>query len=179
MIALWYASRAAGLLALLLLTASMVLGALTAGRASSPGWPRFTVAALHRNLTLLTVLFVAVHVATAVLDGYVVLRWQDALLPFLSAYDPFWVGLGAAAFDLLVALLVTSLLRTRIRPRVWRAVHWAAYLCWPVAVLHGFGIGGGGDTRTGWGVAVVITCVAAVGGVVVWRAGTRKAWATR
>jgi predicted ferric reductase len=177
-IALWYASRAAGMLALLLLTAGMVLGALTAGRASSQAWPRFAVAALHRNLTLLTVVFVAVHVATAVLDDYVVLRWRDVLLPFVSAYQPFWVGLGAAAFELLVALLVTSLLRTRIRPRAWRAVHWAAYACWPVAVLHGFGIGGG-DTRSGWGVAVVVGCVAAVGGAVVWRAGTRKAWAPR
>ena len=178
MIALWYASRAVGLLALLLLTGSVVLGALTAGRASSPAWPRFAVAALHRNLALLTVVFVAVHVATAILDGYVVLHWADAVVPFLSDYQPFWVGLGAAAFDLLLALIVTSLLRTRIRPRVWRAVHWAAYACWPIAVVHGFGIGDGG-TRSLLGVAVAVGCVAAVGGALVWRAGTRKAWATR
>jgi methionine sulfoxide reductase heme-binding subunit len=177
-IAFWYASRAAGLLALLLLTGSVVLGALTAGHASSQAWPRFAVAALHRNLALLTVVFVAVHVATAILDDYVVLHWADAVVPFLSTYQPFWVGLGAAAFDLLLALIVTSLLRTRIPPRLWRAVHWAAYACWPVAVLHGFGIGDGG-TRSGLAVAVVVGCVAAVGGALVWRAGTRKAWVTR
>jgi len=178
MINLWYASRAAGMLALLLLTSTVVLGALTAGRAGSRAWPRFAVAALHRNLSLLTVVFVAVHVATAVLDDYVVLRWRDVLLPFASDYQPFWVGLGAIAFDLLVALLVTSLLRTRIPPRVWRAVHWAAYACWPIAVLHGFGTGGD-DTQSGWGVGVVVGCIAAVGGAVVWRAGTRKAWVPR
>jgi predicted ferric reductase len=170
-IALWYASRATGLLALLLLTATVVLGALTGGRASSARWPRFTVAALHRNLSLLTLAFVAVHVVTAVVDGYVGIGWLDVVLPFVSSYQPFWLGLGAAAFDLLAALLVTSLLRTRISPAVWRTVHWAAYACWPVAVLHGFGIGAG-DTRSGWGVAVVVGCVAAAVAAVLWRAGT-------
>ncbi|GAB1516864.1 ferric reductase-like transmembrane domain-containing protein [Actinophytocola sp. KF-1] len=171
MIALWYVSRATGMLALLLLTGTVVLGALTGGRAVSPRWPRFAVAALHRNLSLLTLAFVAVHVATAVIDDYAGIAWLDAVLPFVSAYHPFWLGLGAAAFDLLLALLATSLLRTRIAPRSWRIVHWTAYLCWPVAVLHGFGIGEG-DTQTGWGVAVVLACVVAVAAAVLWRVST-------
>jgi methionine sulfoxide reductase heme-binding subunit len=170
-ISLWYASRAAGLLALLLLTATVVLGALTGGRASSSRWPRFAVAALHRNLSLLTLAFVAVHVVTAVVDSYVGIGWLDVVLPFVSAYQPFWLGLGAAALDLLAALLVTSLLRTRISPKVWRTVHWAAYACWPIALLHGFGIGDG-DTRSGWGIALVLGCVAAAVAAVLWRVGT-------
>lgn len=171
MISLWYVSRATGMLALLLLTCTAVLGALTAGRATSQAWPRFAVGALHRNLSLLTVAFVVVHVATAIVDGYAGIAWLDTVLPFGSVYHPIWLGLGAAAFDMLLALLVTSLLRARINPRLWRGVHWAAYACWPVAVVHGFAIGAG-DTQSLLGIAVVGGCVLAVLGAVIWRAGT-------
>jgi hypothetical protein len=165
---LWYASRATGLLTLLLLTSVFVLGALTGGRASSARWPRFAVAALHRNLTLLTVAFVLVHVSTAVIDGYAGIAWLDVMLPFGSVYHPFWLGLGAAAFDLFVALLVSSLLRPHIRPRLWRGLHWAAYACWPVAIAHGLGIGGA-DSRTGWVLIVTGACALAAVSAVVWR----------
>jgi NADH:ubiquinone oxidoreductase subunit F (NADH-binding) len=122
MIALWYVSRATGMLALLLLTGTVVLGTLTGGRATFAGLPRFAVAALHRNLSLLTLAFLVVHVATAVIDDYAGIGWLDTVLPFVSVYHPFWLGLGAVAFDLLLALAGTSLLRTRIPPRAWRAV---------------------------------------------------------
>jgi predicted ferric reductase len=169
MISLWYASRATGLLALILLTGTVVLGVLTGGRVSSNGWPRFAVAALHRNLSLLTLAFVAVHVVTAVVDGYVGIAWLDAVLPFVSVYQPFWLGLGAAAFDLLLALLVSSLLRSRVDPRLWRALHWAAYACWPVALVHAYGMGAGD-----WSLAVVLACLGAGGVAVVWRVGSAQ-----
>lgn len=169
---LWYVSRATGLLSLLLLTSVFILGALTGGHASSARWPRFAVAALHRNLTLITLSFVVVHVSTAIIDGYAGIAWLDAVLPFVSVYHPFWLGLGAAAFDLFVALLVSSLLRPHINPGLWRGLHWAAYACWPVAVAHGLGIGGG-DSRTGWVLAVVGTCVLAAASAVAWRVSTR------
>lgn len=171
MISLWYASRAAGMLALFLLSATAVLGALTAGRAASDAWPRFAIGALHRNLSLLTLAFLVVHIATAIIDDYAGVAWLDAVVPFVSVYHPFWLGLGAAAFDLLAALLVTSLLRARINPRLWRGVHWAAYACWPLAVAHGLGIGGN-DTRSPLGIAAVVACVLAVVIAVLWRAGT-------
>jgi hypothetical protein len=169
---LWYVSRATGLLSLVLLTSVLVLGALTGGRASAARWPRFAVAALHRNLTLLTLAFVLVHVSSAIIDGYAGIAWLDAVLPFVSVYHPFWLGLGAAAFDLFAALLVSSLLRPHINPRWWRGLHWAAYACWPIAVAHGLGIGGA-DTRTGWVLAIVGACVLAVGSAVAWRATVR------
>jgi len=165
---LWYVSRATGLATLVLLSAVVVLGALTGGRASSRAWPRFAIAAVHRNLSLLTLSFVVVHVITAIIDGYAGIAWLDAVLPFGSVYHPFWLGLGAVAFDLLAALLVSSLLRPHINPRLWRALHWAAYACWPVAVAHGLGIGGA-DTRTGWVLAVVAGCVVAVATALAWR----------
>jgi predicted ferric reductase len=168
----WYASRATGLASLLLLTAAVVLGALNGARVASARWPRFAVAGLHRNLSLLTVVFLAVHVMTAVVDPYAGIGWLAVVLPFVGSYHPFWLGLGALAFDLLVALVVSSLLRPRIDVRVWRVVHWAAYVCWPVAVAHGLGIGGV-DSRTGWVLAVTGACVLAVVAAVAWRVSVR------
>ncbi len=170
--ALWFAGRATGLVSLLLLTATVVLGATHAGRGAAAAWPRFTVQAVHRNLSLLTVGFLAVHVTTAVVDPYAPIRWVDAVVPFGSAYEPFWLGLGAVALDLLIAVAVTSLARARIGLRVWRAVHLAAYGLWPVAVLHGLGIGGA-DSRTPWILAIDALCVLAVATAVGWRLRVR------
>src|SRR6478735_84513 len=120
---LWFVSRAAGLVSLLMLTGTVVLGCAHATRASTGGWQRFTLHALHRNLSLLAVVFLAVHIVSAISDGYVDLKWVDAVVPFVSGYHPFWLGLGAIAFDLLLAVIITSLLRARLSHRVWRSVH--------------------------------------------------------
>jgi len=165
---LWYSSRATGLVSLLLLTTTVVLGALNGGRFSSAGWPRFAVAAVHRNLSLISVAFLAVHVTTAVVDPYAKIGWGDVVVPFGSVYQPLWLGLGAVAGDLFIALIVTSLLRSRIGARVWRAVHWTGYACWPVAVVHGLGIGGA-DRGSGWVLALDVFCVTAVLVAVGWR----------
>jgi sulfoxide reductase heme-binding subunit YedZ len=164
--ALWYATRGTGVVALLLLTASVVLGTLSSARWRSKRAPRFLVGGLHRNLTLLAVVFVAVHVVTTVLDGFAPIRALDGLLPFLSPYRPIWLGLGAVAFDLLLALVITSLVRVQLGLRVWRAVHWLAYASWPVAVVHAFGTGS--DARYGWMVLVGVgSCAAVVTAVLV------------
>ncbi len=172
MTALWYASRATGLVSLLLLTGVVVLGALNGARVGSRSWPRFALAGLHRNLSLLAVAFLAIHIATAIIDPYAGIGWASAVLPFVSHYHPFWLGLGALAFDLLIALIASSLARPRIDPRLWRAIHWAAYICWPVAVAHGWGIGGA-DARLRWVLAVTVACIVAVVGAVGWRVRAR------
>lgn len=165
--ALWYLTRGSGLVALVLLTVVVVLGVLASVRWSRPTWPRFLTADLHRNVSLLVVVFVGIHVLTAVADSFAPIRWIDAVVPFGGRYRPVWVGLGAVAFDLLAALVVTSLLRLRLGHRRWRAVHWLAYACWPVAVLHGLGTGS--DVRVGWTEALTWACVLAVFGAVWWR----------
>lgn len=169
-VALWYASRAGGLVSLLLLTGTVVLGICEVQRVATTGWPRFVFALLHRNIALLTMVFLAVHVSTAIIDPYAGIGWLDAVVPFSSVYHPFWLGLGAVALDLLLALVLTSLLRPRISHRSWRAVHWAAYACWPVAVAHGVGIGGA-DIRLGWVVALAVGCVLGVVAALIWRIG--------
>ena len=164
---LWYATRATGLVALVLLTSSMALGLLTSVRFEQQRWPRFVTIGLHRSVSLLACAFTAVHIVTTVLDSFVPIGLADAFVPFISAYRPIWVGLGAIATDLLIALTVTSLLRARIPYRNWRLVHWAAYLCWPVAVVHGLGTGT--DTMTRWVLALTLACVAGVACLVAWR----------
>jgi predicted ferric reductase len=164
---LWYATRATGLVALVLLTLSMALGLLSSVRFARPTWPRFVTLGLHRNVSLLALAFTVVHILTSVLDGFVHIPIQDAVVPFISSYRQFWTGLGAIAFDLMIALTVTSLLRTRMSYRSWLVVHWAAYLCWPVAVVHGLGTGT--DTPVGWVLVLTGTCVAAIAGLTLWR----------
>jgi methionine sulfoxide reductase heme-binding subunit len=165
----WYASRGAGLVSLVLLTVTLLLGISGVARVATDRWPRFALARLHRNLALLAVAFLAAHVSTAVLDGYVALTWADLVIPFGAGYEPFWLGLGAVALDLLAAIVVTSLLRVRLGLHTWRLVHLAAYACWPLAVVHGLGIGGA-DSTTGWVLAVTLGCVTAVVAGLVWRA---------
>jgi sulfoxide reductase heme-binding subunit YedZ len=170
--ALWFASRGTGLVSLLLLSATVVLGAGHSGRVSGPGWPRFALHAVHRNLSLLTVAFLGVHIASAIVDPYAGISWLDAVAPFVSAYHPFWLGLGAIALDLMLAVTVTSLLRTRIGLRAWRVVHLSTYALWPVALAHGLGIGGI-DSTLGWVQAIDAGCVVAVGAAVVRRLRVR------
>ena len=164
---LWYTARATGIAALLLLTAATVLGALTASRSASSRWPRFAVSEVHRRVSLLAVVFLAVHIGSSVLDTYVHIPLVAAVVPFVSNYSPFWVGLGAVAFDLFLAVIVSSLLKSRISAPSWRAIHWLALACWPVAVIHAIGIGT--DIRFGWLQAVVGLCIASVLAAVGWR----------
>jgi len=164
---LWYVTRATGLIALVLLTASMALGLLSSVRYQRPAWPRFVTIGLHRNTALLALAFTGVHIVTTLADSFVPVKLQDVVVPFVSAYRPVWLGLGTITFDLLLALAVTSLLRTRMKYRSWRLVHWSAFLCWPVAVLHGLGTGS--DTRVRWVLALTAACVALIAVLTAWR----------
>jgi methionine sulfoxide reductase heme-binding subunit len=170
---LWYATRATGLVTLLLLTASVLLGILTAGRFSTRRWPRFLSQGLHRNLSLLVLVFLALHVGTTVIDTYTSISLTAAFVPFTSSYKTVWLSFGAVALDMLVALVITSLLRMRIGHRAWRRVHWLAYACWPVALVHGLGIGT--DKNATWVFALTVACAVSVVAVTTWRlvAGAR------
>ncbi len=165
---LWYATRAAGLVTLVLLTASMVLGVLNAGRFATRQWPRFLVQGLHRNLSLLALAFLALHVGTTVIDTYTSIGLPAAFVPFVSPYKRWWLGLGAVACDLMLALTITSLARQRLGHRFWRVVHWAGYLCWPVAIAHG--LGAGTDHTARWNIILTIVCIGAVGISIGYRA---------
>lgn len=164
---LWYTTRATGVVALLLLTGTVALGIAGTARLETQAMPRVVRSGLHRNLSLLAVTFVAVHVLTAVLDPYAGIGFIAAIVPFTSAYRPLWLGLGAVAFDLLLALVISSLLRTRLSYQAWRALHWVAYACWPVALWHGLGTGT--DTRLAWMLLLNAACVLIIVVAAGWR----------
>jgi len=169
--ALWYLGRSSGVVSLVLLTLVVALGIATRSGRPLPGLPRFAVSAVHRSASLLAVVFLTLHVVTLTLDPQSQLRWLDAVLPFGSHPKPLWIGLGAASLDLIIALVLTSLLRQRIGHRVWRAIHWAAYALWPFAVLHT--IGTGTDIRRTWMLGLVALCTLIVAGLIGWRLSER------
>jgi DMSO/TMAO reductase YedYZ heme-binding membrane subunit len=164
---LWYLTRSAGVVSLLLLTGSTVLGVMATVRWRSERWPRFVTSGLHRNLSLLALAFLAVHIGSAVADGFAPIGWLDSVIPFHGTYRSVWLGLGAVAFDLLLALLITSAVRQRLGYPAWRVVHWLAYGCWGLAVVHGLGTGT--DPKATWMQAVIIACIGAVILAVWWR----------
>jgi methionine sulfoxide reductase heme-binding subunit len=162
---LWYTTRATGVVALILLTATVVLGVTGVFRLAGPNWPRVITAGLHRNISLLALMFVIVHILTTVLDSFVHITLLNAVIPFSSSYRRLWLGLGAVAFDLLLAVLLTSLIRERLPQRFWRTVHWLSYACWPIALWHGLGTGT--DSKLPWLLVLTALCVLAVV-VAVW-----------
>lgn len=164
---LWYASRATGVVSMMLFTAVVVLGAVTAGRRRPHGGGATIVMAVHRWLSLGLVAFLVVHIVTAIADGYVSIGWLATLVPFTSGYETLLVGLGTIALDLMLAVVVTSLLRHRIPERLWRFVHWAAYLSWPIALVHGYAMGSSDQPVLR---AITLACAAIGAAAVVWRA---------
>ena len=174
--ALWCLGRGTGAVCLVLLTVVVVLG--IAARSGRPlfGLPRFAVAAVHRNAGLLAVSLLAVHVLSLLADPYAQLRLVDLVMPFVGTYRTLWLGLGTLGLDLILALVVTSLLRQRIGARAWRTVHWLAYVAWPVALLHG--VGTGTDAGQLWLRALAAGRVATVLAAVGWRMSERFAETT-
>ncbi len=169
--AIWYVMRGSGVVSLLLLTGVVGLGIATSRRWSPKRTPRFVTAGLHRSIALLAVVFVALHVLSAVFDPYAVVGVAAVFVPFVAGRSAFWVGLGALSLDLVVALIVSSLLRSHLSPRLWRGVHWLAYAAWPLALAHGVGMGS--DNGTIWLQAIAAGCVGAVLALVGWRLGER------
>ena len=164
---LWYASRATGVVALLLMTAVLLLGLLVTRQGRLPGLPRFAVTGLHRNLSLVAVVFVVLHVLTAVADSYVHIPLISAVVPLASSYERLALGLGAVSLDIMIAVIVTSLLRRHLSRRLWRAVHLLAYVSWPVAWLHS--ITSSTDLRHGWLFLTAVGCALLVVAAVLWR----------
>ena len=164
---LWYATRATGIVALVLLTMTTVLGILTANRVSTRAWPGFAQQELHRRVSMTAMLFLLAHVLTSVADSFVHIGWAAVVVPLASSYQRFWVALGTVGLDLLLAVTLTSLLRHRMPVRLWRALHWLAYLSWPVALAHAFGMGT--DMGTPWVVMLAVACVVSVLGSGAWR----------
>ncbi len=168
--ALWALGRGTGVVALVLMTITVVLGILTRSGRPAFGMPRFAVTLVHRNSALIGTVFILIHIVSLLFDPYAQLNLIDYFVPFVGAYRPFWLGLGAVAFDLIIAIVVTSLLRRSIGQRAFRVVHWATYAMWPIALFHA--IGTGTDASIGLFILLALACFSAVAGSVIWRLST-------
>ena len=151
---LWFTTRAAGTVTLILLSGVVVIGLLARLRLESPRWPRFLTAELHGQLALMTLVFLMLHIVTAVVDPFTSLGFTPIVVPFGSSYRTLWLGLGTVAFELLLAVVVTSVARRFVGARAWRATHWLAYAAWPVAVVHG--VATGTDSHSPWLIAITL-----------------------
>jgi predicted ferric reductase len=165
--AFWYITRASGIITLVLLTLTMVLGLITTSRARARNWPGFAQQELHRRISMMSMAFLAIHVLTSILDTYVHIGWWAIVVPFTSPYSRFWVAMGTVSLDLMAAVFLSSLLRSRMKPGTWRGLHWLAYGCWPIALAHTFGLGT--DSGQQWVIALGAACVLSVGLALLWR----------
>jgi sulfoxide reductase heme-binding subunit YedZ len=138
---LWFLNRGTGLVLLALLTLTVVAGVLASRGRAGGRVPRFLTQTVHRDLALVGVVLLVVHVASAVADTYVDIRWWQALVPVGATYQPLWLGLGTLTLDLLLVVVVTSLVRHRLPHGAWRAVHLTTYGAWGLSIAHGVGIG--------------------------------------
>ena len=170
--AVWYMIRATGIVALVLLTLTTVLGLLSAARVRTRRWPAFAQVDLHKRATLLALVFLGLHVVGAVVDSYVHVGLVSVVVPFTSSFQPVWTGLGAVALDLLAAVAISSALRQRITPGLWRRLHWLAYGCWPFAMAHA--LGAGTDAGQLWMDAIAAACTIAVVCALTWRVGDHR-----
>lgn len=165
--ALWDLSRATGLIATWIFASSIVLGITARSGRSVPGLGRLGVTQLHRTLALTGVGLIAIHVTTLLFDPYAQLKLFDLIIPFGGTYRPFYLGLGTVSVDILIVVVVVALLRHRVGPRVFSLTHGAVYALFPIAVIHGLGIGT--DAGTLWSEAIVFTAVGIVAVAIIWR----------
>ena len=172
-VTLWYFTRATAIVGFVLMTLSFGLGLAATQRVrESRYWPRFATQQLHRNLAVLSLGFVVLHIISTLADTYVHVGWWSFVVPFTSGYKPFWVALGTLAFDTVVLVIVTSLVRDRLPYRVWKATHWAAYALWPLAFGH-FLLTGTDASHGRWGLYLDL------GALAVLAAATAARWITR
>ncbi len=165
---LWFLNRGTGFVLLGVLTATVLLGVLTARGRAGRHVPVFVARSLHRNLSLFGVVLLVAHIATAVLDEFVDIRWWHAFVPYGAAYEPLWLAAGTVASDLVLAVIVTTVVRARLGLGVWQRVHQLAYLAWALGLVHGLAIGT--DTGETWALISYSTSVGVVAVAVLTRA---------
>jgi sulfoxide reductase heme-binding subunit YedZ len=160
---IWYFARSSGIVAYALLSASVVIGILMAGRTQFT-WPRFAVEEVHRFLAFLTGMFVVLHGSTLLLDSVVPTSLAQELVPFTSGYRPFAVGLGVTAAELMAAVGISNRFRKQLPHGIWRRIHYLTLAVWMLATGHG--LLAGTDRFDPWfaalaGAAISSTLVAA------------------
>lgn len=162
----WYAARAGGIVAYVLVTASVVVGILHSSRRVRV-LPRFAFEDMHRFLGLLAGAFIAIHVGGILLDQVVPFSVAQLVVPFTADYRPLATGLGVVALELLLALALSNLLREHLPHRVWRTLHGANFAVWGLATVHAATAGSNRDQL--WASVLYALSSALVVGTLAWR----------
>ena len=176
----WYVARASGMVAFALLTTTVALGLVMSARARLRRWPRFAVEDVHRFASLLTWSFVGIHALALLADSYLPFSLADVVVPGIAPYRPLATALGVLAAELLAALALANLLRTRIPYRLWRRTHYLNFAVWLLALGHG--VTSGSDSDTAWALGLYVLAASVIAGLTAWRVlSTRSAgsWAVR
>ncbi|MBW4030266.1 MAG: ferric reductase [Acidobacteria bacterium] len=164
---LWYATRATGIVALLLFTGVVMLGTLVANRVGGTFIGRFEVNEVHRSLSIVAVVFLLLHIITTILDSFVSTGVLASVIPLTSSYKRVPVALGTVAFDLILAVWISSLLKLRLKNQTWRFIHWFSWLAYAISLMHVYTTGT--DTHQGIGTLLVLGCAIVVALAGVWR----------
>jgi hypothetical protein len=164
----WYAARAGGVAAYVLLTLNVSIGLLMTGKKRMKHWPRFALEDVHRFTGILTGTFVVLHIVTVAIDSYLPFSPLSLAIPFIATYRPIWIGLGIVAAELLLALAITNHYRnTTLSYQTWRRWHYVNFAVWTAATFHS--IGSGTDRSTTWLLAIDAVAVGTVCGLTTWR----------
>ncbi len=171
----WYVARSSGIVALVLLVASVVWGVALATRVLKPHDRPAWLLDLHRWLGGSALVMTALHLVGLLLDGYIDFGFADVLVPGASSYRPVAVAIGVFSLYALVAVQVTSYLRRWLSRQVWHGIHMLSYLVVWAAALHA-GLAGTDVTNRAYQIlALVLTIAAVAAGVVrVLTPGRRK-----
>ena len=162
----WLASRSAGIVAYLLLSASVVLG-LTMALRLAPVRMRGDLRVLHERLALLALGSVATHALLLLGDTFLHPGLTGVLIPFATPYRPVWTGFGILAAYSAAGLSLTYYARRRIGARRWRALHQLIPIAWGMAAVHV--LGSGTDARSLWLLAPIALTMAAIATLLVFR----------
>jgi methionine sulfoxide reductase heme-binding subunit len=163
----WYVTRASGVVAYALLSASVIFGLLMSGRLHGRRPSRPWMLDVHRMLGGLAVLLVGVHLTALLLDGFVHFDLFGVLVPFASSWNPAAVAAGVVALWMLAAVEITSLLRDRIPNRTWRRIHLLSFGAFLLASVHF--VAAGTDAASPVVIVSLLAVVATVVGLTVLR----------
>jgi sulfoxide reductase heme-binding subunit YedZ len=176
----WLASRASGLVALVLVTISVGLGLAMAGKVMRrPGLSR-KLLAIHEQTALAGIVAIAVHGITLLGDPWLHPGISGVTVPFAMGFRPLWTGLGVVAGYLAVLLGLSFYARRRIGARLWRKAHRATVVVYLLGLVHAFGAGT--DASAVWFRWWVLMTAPAIGGLFVYRVfsgGAKRARAGR
>ena len=164
----WNVARTGGFTAYILLTLAVAVGlALTMHLQSPSYWPRLINSELHNFLTLLSVVFVGVHILAVWIDPFTRFGWNEVFIPFVSHYRATWMALGILALYLGIAIGISTWLRPLIGYAWWRRLHVLTLGVYGLVTVHG--IATGSDTQTWWGLIIYGGSIALIGGLLCWR----------